>query len=116
MGRKTANIVTNTGFGIVEGIAVDTHVKRIAKRLRFTAQGAIRSKIEQDLLKLYPKEYWGPINHQWVLFGRGICDAQRPKCGDCFLADICPELARAQHARRKGESKGKSLSRTSNPI
>lgn len=104
VGRKTANIVMNTGFGIVEGIAVDTHVKRIAKRLRFTAQDD-PSKIEQDLLKLYPKEYWGPINHQWVLFGRGICDAQRPKCGDCFLADICPELAHVQTRAAKAKAK-----------
>ena len=99
VGRKTANIVMNTGFGIVEGIAVDTHVKRIAQRLKFTNQDD-PSKIEQDLLKLYPKEYWGPVNHEWVLFGRGVCDAQRPHCDDCFLSDICPSFGKAAPKKR----------------
>lgn len=99
VGRKTANIVMNTAFGIVEGIAVDTHVKRIAQRLKFTNQDD-PSKIEQDLLKLYPKEYWGPVNHEWVLFGRGVCDAQRPLCDDCFLSDICPSFGKAAPKKR----------------
>ena len=99
VGRKTANIVMNTGFGIVEGIAVDTHVKRIAQRLKFTNQDD-PSKIEQDLLKLYPKEYWGPVNHEWVLFGRGVCDAQRPHCDNCFLSDICPSFGKAAPKKR----------------
>lgn len=99
VGRKTANIVMNAGFGIVEGIAVDTHVKRIAQRLKFTNQDD-PSKIEQDLLKLYPKEYWGPVNHEWVLFGRGVCDAQRPLCDDCFLSDICPSFGKAAPKKR----------------
>lgn len=89
VGRKTANIVLNEGFGIVEGIAVDTHVHRIAHKLKFSRAEAPLAT-EQDLLKLYPREYWGPINHQWVLFGRETCIARRPKCGTCFLADLCP--------------------------
>lgn len=100
VGRKTANIVMNTGFGIVEGIAVDTHVKRIAQRLRFTTNDD-PSKVEQDLLKLYPKEYWGPVNHEWVLFGREICDAQRPKCAECFLCDVCPSFGKAPKAAKR---------------
>lgn len=91
VGRKTANVVLNEAFGIVEGIAVDTHVFRIAHRLKFSsASSDTPSKTEADLLKLYPKEYWGPINHQWVLFGRETCIARKPKCADCFIADLCP--------------------------
>lgn len=89
VGRKTANIVLNEGFGIVEGIAVDTHVHRIAHKLNFS-RAETPLATEQDLLKLYPREYWGPINHQWVLFGRETCIARRPKCDACFLVDLCP--------------------------
>lgn len=89
VGRKTANIVLNKGFGIVEGIAVDTHVFRIAHLLGFS-DAKTPDKTEQDLLALYPRKYWGPINHQWVLFGREICIARRPKCGECFICDLCP--------------------------
>lgn len=91
VGRKTANIVMNVGFGIVEGIAVDTHVFRIAHRLKFAGPSAdTPAKTEDALLKLYPRECWGPVNHQWVLFGRQTCAARSPKCGECFLADLCP--------------------------
>ena len=89
VGRKTANVVLNEAFGIVEGIAVDTHVFRIAHRLKL-AKADTPAKTEEELLALYPREYWGPINHQWVLFGREVCDAKKPKCIDCFLHDICP--------------------------
>ena len=91
VGRKTANIVLNEAFGIVEGIAVDTHVFRIAHKLKFAGPSAdTPAKTEQALLKLYPKEYWKPINHQWVLFGREFCIARRPKCSECFISDLCP--------------------------
>lgn len=91
VGRKTANVVLNEAFGIVEGIAVDTHVFRIAHKLKLVGPSADNpTKTETALLKLYPKEYWGPINHQWVLFGRETCIARRPKCSSCFLCDLCP--------------------------
>lgn len=91
VGRKTANVVLNEAFGIVEGIAVDTHVFRIAHRLRFAEPAAdTPAKTETALLKLYPQKYWGPVNHQWVLFGRETCIARRPHCKECFLHDICP--------------------------
>ena len=89
VGRKTANIVMNAGFGIVEGIAVDTHVFRIAHKLKLS-NAKEASATEQDLLKIIPKELWGPVNHQWILFGRQVCIARRPKCAECFLADLCP--------------------------
>ena len=68
VGRKTANIVMNVGFGIVEGIAVDTHVNRIAHRLRLSPKTHAKEplKTEQDLLKIIPRELWGPVNHQWI--------------------------------------------------
>lgn len=91
VGRKTANVVLNEAFGIVEGIAVDTHVFRIAHRLKFAGPSAdTPQKTEQALLKLYPQANWGPINHQWVLFGREYCIARRPHCAECFIADLCP--------------------------
>lgn len=98
VGRKTANIVMNAGFGIVEGIAVDTHVFRIAHMLKLSS-AKDPGKTEQDLLKLIPKELWGPVNHQWILFGRQVCVARRPKCAECFLADLCPSCGKQAKQR-----------------
>ncbi|MEG0322662.1 MAG: endonuclease III [Raoultibacter sp.] len=92
VGRKTANVVLNEAFGIVEGIAVDTHVFRIAHKLKLS-NAETPAKTEVDLLTLYPREYWGPINHQWVLFGRETCIARRPHCAECFINDLCPSSA-----------------------
>ncbi len=89
VGRKTANIVMNVGFGLCEGIAVDTHVFRIAHRLKLS-NAKEASATEQDLLKIIPQEKWTSVNDQWIRFGRETCSAQRPKCDVCFLADICP--------------------------
>lgn len=95
VGRKTANVVLNEAFGIVEGIAVDTHVFRIAHKLKLVGPSAdTPQKTEDALRKLYPKQYWGPINHQWVLFGRQTCIARRPKCEECFLSDLCPSAGK----------------------
>lgn len=92
VGRKTANIVMNNVFGVVEGIAVDTHVNRIAHKLRLIVpkRETDPNKVEKQLLDLIPRELWGPVNHQWVLFGREWCDAKKPRCGECPLTDICP--------------------------
>ncbi|MFR9007126.1 MAG: endonuclease III domain-containing protein [Collinsella aerofaciens] len=92
VGRKTANIVLNVAFGIVDGIAVDTHVNRIAHRLKLSPKTHEKEplKTEQDLLKILPREYWNDVNHQWIMLGREICDARKPLCGECPLADICP--------------------------
>ena len=92
VGRKTANIVLNVSFGIVDGIAVDTHVNRIAHRLKLSPKTHEKEplKTEQDLLKILPREYWNDVNHQWIMLGREICDARKPRCGECPLADICP--------------------------
>lgn len=92
VGRKTANVVLNEAFGIVEGIAVDTHVFRIAHRLKFS-NATTPAKTEEDLLALYPRTYWKPINHQWVFFGREVCIARRPRCVECPISDLCPSCA-----------------------
>ena len=94
VGRKTANIVLNVSFGIVEGIAVDTHVNRIAHRLKLSPKTHEKEplKTEQDLLKILPKAYWRNVNHQWIKFGREICDARKPLCRECPLSDICPSV------------------------
>lgn len=96
VGRKTANIVLNVSFGIVEGIAVDTHVNRIAHRLALSPKTHEKEplKTEQDLLKLLPREYWRDVNHQWIRFGREVCSAKTPRCGECPMADICPSVGK----------------------
>lgn len=88
--RKTANIVLSNAFGIQEGVAVDTHVKRLAFRMDLTKATDVK-KIEQDLMKLFPRPDWGDANHMLVLFGRQVCPARSPRCNDCDLADICPK-------------------------
>lgn len=89
VGRKTANIVLNKAFGQVEGIAVDTHVFRISKRLGFSTAPTPLA-CEQELLALLPRELWGPVNEQWIHFGRDVCTARSPKCAACTMADLCP--------------------------
>ncbi|MGM0425495.1 MAG: endonuclease III [Thermodesulfobacteriota bacterium] len=86
--RKTANIVLANAFGLQEGIAVDTHVGRIAYRLGLT-QSRDPRRIEQDLMPLFPKEDWGRINHLLVWFGRDVCLARGPICQECELDHIC---------------------------
>ena len=93
VGRKTANLVLSNAFGIVEGIAVDTHVFRIVHKLGFSPKSSdTPQKTEKDLLALFPRELWGPINHQLVLFGREVCIARRPRCAECPLGDLCPSV------------------------
>ncbi|SFJ31711.1 DNA-(apurinic or apyrimidinic site) lyase /endonuclease III [Desulfomicrobium apsheronum] len=87
--RKTANVVLSNAFGVHAGIAVDTHVKRISFRLGLTRQ-TNPDKVEQDLLKLFPQDSWGAVNHYLVLFGREVCTAHKPNCEACELDDICP--------------------------
>ncbi len=89
VGRKTANIVLWNVFGKNEGIAVDTHVKRISKLLGLT-ENTDPNKIEQDLIKITPKEEWGNLTHLLIMLGREICNAKKPKHDTCPLNDICP--------------------------
>lgn len=87
--RKTANILLFNAYGINEGIAVDTHVKRLANRLGLT-RNEDPVKIEQDLMKIIPKEQWGNITHLLIFHGRKICPARNPNHRECVLNDICP--------------------------
>ena len=89
MARKTANVVLFGAFGINEGLAVDTHVKRISYRLGLTAH-TDPVGIEQDLMRLFPRAEWGDVNHRMVWFGRDVCHARSPRCAECEMADFCP--------------------------
>ena len=87
--RKTANIVLSSAFGINEGIAVDTHVKRLANRLGLTKE-VDPVKIENDLMPITPKKEWGNLSHLLIFHGRKICQAKKPSHEACVLYDICP--------------------------
>ncbi|MDZ4167590.1 MAG: endonuclease III [Coriobacteriia bacterium] len=87
--RKTANIVLYNAFGKAEGVAVDTHVFRLARRLGFSAHEDT-GKVERDLMALFPREEWGALTYRLIEHGRAICDAKRPICGQCVVADLCP--------------------------
>lgn len=96
VGRKTANCVMCEAFKDPQGIAVDTHVFRIAHRLGFaTRNDNTPEKVEAKLLKLYPRDQWLFINHQWVHFGREFCRAKNPKCAECIIGDFCPSRFKA---------------------
>ena len=95
VGRKTANIVLNVAFDDVEGIAVDTHVFRITHMLKLS-NAPTPQATEYDLLKVFDRKDWKPINHQLVRFGREVCVARRPKCDICELNDICPSAKKSQ--------------------
>jgi endonuclease-3 len=86
--RKTANVVLGTAYGIPTGIVVDTHVFRITRRLKLSKQKT-PEKVEQDLMKIVPKECWISFGHQVIWFGRKICQARKPLCADCPLESIC---------------------------
>jgi endonuclease-3 len=89
--RKTANIVLSSGFNKSEGIAVDTHVKRLSQRLGLSKEKN-PDKIEQDLLKLVPQKDWNDFNYMLVNHGRKICQARRPDCPECDLNSLCPSV------------------------
>ena len=86
--RKTSNVVLGVAYGIASGVVVDTHVQRITQRLDLT-KNEEPVKIEQDLMKLLPQDKWIEFSHQVIHFGRGICVARKPKCGECPLDPLC---------------------------
>jgi endonuclease-3 len=89
VGRKTANVVLGNVFGINDGIVVDTHVARLSKRMGLT-RDTDPVKIERALMPLFPRDEWMMLSHLLIEHGRRICDAKKPKCGECVLADLCP--------------------------
>lgn len=88
IGRKSANIILSDAFGIVEGIAVDTHVTRLSKKIGLTNSDDV-IVIEKDLMRKIPKTLWGSINHTLVEHGKTVCIARRPKCDVCDIREYC---------------------------
>lgn len=87
--RKTANIVLTNAYGVVEGIAVDTHVRRLAQRLGLT-ENKDPAKIEVDLMNIVPREKWVRIADLLIFHGRRVCAAKKPQCSVCLLSKLCP--------------------------
>jgi endonuclease III len=86
--RKTANVVLGVAYGKAEGVVVDTHVQRLSRRLDFSKEER-PDKIERDLMQLFPREKWILLAHLLILHGRAKCSAQRPKCAECVIEDLC---------------------------
>jgi len=86
--RKTANVVLGVSYGKAEGVVVDTHVFRIAHRLDLT-QSDTAEKVEQDLMRILPRDHWIQFSHQVIHHGRQVCIARNPKCKDCNLETLC---------------------------
>ncbi len=89
IGRKTANVILGNAFGKNEGVVVDTHIGRLARRLGLTRHDD-PVKVESALADIFPRKSWTMLAHLLIWHGRRVCDARKPRCGDCVLADICP--------------------------
>jgi endonuclease-3 len=101
--RKTANIVLSSGYNKAEGIAVDTHVKRLSGRLGLSRERD-PDKIERDLLRLVPKKDWLDFNYMLVNHGRKVCQARKPRCPACPLRALCPSASKLYPELRKGKA------------
>jgi len=86
--RKTANVVLGSWYGIAEGVVVDTHVLRLSKRLELTKHTA-PAKVEQDLVKIIPRDRWIAFSHELIHHGRQVCAARKPKCAECGIETLC---------------------------
>jgi endonuclease III len=95
--RKTANVVLGVSYGLAEGVVVDTHVFRIARRLNL-AKGDTPQKVEQELMRVLPKEKWIEFSHQIIHHGRQVCLARKPKCNVCNLEQICHSKDKTWHS------------------
>lgn len=91
VGQKTANVVASNAFG-TPALAVDTHVFRVAHRLGL-AQGKTPEKVEEELKQIFPREKWSLIHHLLIFHGRRICNARKPRCGECPLTRFCPAFS-----------------------
>lgn len=91
VGRKTANVVLGNAWGTPDGVVVDTHVGRVARRLGWSRHSD-PVKVESDLSTLLPRETWVFTGHALILHGRRICSSRSPRCGSCLLADLCPKI------------------------
>ncbi|MFM7291307.1 MAG: endonuclease III [Planctomycetia bacterium] len=100
VGRKTANVVLGSGFGLPSGVVVDTHVGRISRRLGLTRHAdAVRA--ERDLMVAVPKSHWIAFSHRLIEHGRTVCMARKPRCEECVLADLCPRVGVKPAAARR---------------
>jgi endonuclease-3 len=97
VGRKTANVVLGSAFGLATGVVVDTHVRRLSFRMGLTREDD-PEKIEQDLMKILPSEVWVDFGHAMIWHGRQVCIARKPKCSSCMIADLCPKSGVTVHA------------------
>ncbi len=98
VGRKTANVVLGSAFGLAEGVVVDTHVGRISRRLGLTkAKDAIRA--ERDLMREIPRDHWVVISHRLIQHGRSTCLARKPRCAGCGLVNLCPKVGVPKHLK-----------------
>ena len=109
VGRKTASVVLGHAYGIAEGIAVDTHVLRLAARLGLTKHDD-PIRVEQDLMKLVPKERWVKTTDLIIFHGRRTCEARKPRCGECGIFDLCAWASKQAYAL--GDSKPRAGSKT----
>ncbi|QDU57100.1 endonuclease III [Aeoliella mucimassa] len=91
VGRKTANVVLGTAFGIPTGVVVDTHVGRLSRRLGLTTN-TDAVKVEKDLMEILPKPKWIEFSHRMIHHGRAICNARKAKCDDCSMKKFCPQI------------------------
>ena len=89
VGRKTANVILGSGFGVNEGVVVDTHVKRVSGRLGLTSESD-PVKIERDLMEIVPRDDWNAFGLRMIQLGRYTCTARKPKCDGCPLESLCP--------------------------
>ncbi len=118
VGRKTANVVLGNAFDKNVGVTVDTHVTRLSNRLGFTRHKSDAAKIERDLMQLIPQDEWTLWSHLLIAHGRRICQARKPKCPECLLAEHCPKIGVAGGKKvpitpmilRSGKARGPSLS------
>lgn len=110
VGRKTANVVLGTAFGIPSGVVVDTHVTRITQRLGMT-QERDPVKIEQDLMSVLPRKEWIDFAHRLIHHGRRVCSARKPNCEACSMSSICPRIgvedSAKPQARKRTERNGR---------
>ncbi|HYT37341.1 MAG TPA: endonuclease III, partial [Ktedonobacteraceae bacterium] len=91
--RKTANVVLGNAFGIIEGFVVDTHIGRLARRFGWT-NNEDPVKVEQDLMRIVPRQDWLDLSHLLIFHGRAICQARKPLCERCSLSKLCPSAFR----------------------
>ncbi|MFQ5607884.1 MAG: endonuclease III [Candidatus Zixiibacteriota bacterium] len=104
VGRKTGSVVLGAGFGLAEGVVVDTHVTRISRLLELSSQKS-PEKIERDLMEILPKKKWIEWTHLIINHGRAICVARRPDCAACALNDLCPSATTPRVRRKLSEAK-----------